>query len=586
MGSQIAVTALLSPTPIAQPTDAARQDALADLTAAAAGPARRRGERAALGGALGTAPTYGAKKRKAAAKKKKAKKKLPVCTKKDLKTSKKKRRKCRVVPVKKLPSPTGPVAAAPVTTPGTGAWTPAPGGGGAPEPTDGLRTYRGAFGKEQATRLLFRAGFGPLPGQAEELASIGLEGAVERLVNPGPARLEGPAPQGDFLVGGDFAPGDRWGHGHLEWLDRCARSTDQLGERMTLVLHDWLAISASAVGGTDMFSYVNLLRGGWRGSFRQLMLDLTVHPAMLQWLNGLGSDKWSPNENYAREIQELFCLGADRGAYTEADVREFARAFTGWDADWSDAEGLHNYRFVTDRWDGGEKVLYAGKPYERRGRFNWRDAVNVVVDHPLHPSYVAMRLWAAFIPTAPSALTVSQLEQLYRSSGERLEPLVKAILLHPDLYEGPSMTKSPVTYLGGLLRARRKGIDTDAWTWIADGCGQQLWYPPNVSGWNERAWLNTTTFEARWNGTSQLVWADEIPEDHYDDRPETPEQAVDAALAFWGDPVISSAHRGALLQHARQAATAFYWNDDPLTRTMRQYTLRQLVAAAPDHQVS
>lgn len=588
---QIAVTAPLSPTAIAPPTDTDRARAMRELGATTTSPrpgARPRGAARSAAAATSAEPLAErlatkapAKKTPSKRKKKPKKKKLPVCTKKDLKKPKKKRRKCRV-PVKKRPSPTGPVAAAPVTTPGTGAWTPAP------ERTDGLRTYRGTFGKEQATRLLFRAGFGPLPGQAEEFAGLGIEAAVERLVNPpGGARLEGPAPTGDYLVGGDFAPEDHWGHGHLEWLDRIARSTDQLGERMTLVLHDWLAISAGSVGATEMRSYIGLLRGGWRGSFRQLMLDLTVHPAMLQWLNGLGSAKWSPNENYAREIQELFCLGADRGAYTEQDVREFARAFTGWDADWVENVGLTNYRFDPERWDEDEKVVYAGKPYERRGRFNWRDAVNIVIDHPMHPSYVALRLWAAFIPTAPSAVTLAELEALYRSSGERLEPLVKAILLHPDLYNGPSMTKSPITFVGGLLRARRSGISTDAWTWICDTAGQQLWFPPNVSGWNERAWLNTTTFEARWNGVSQIVyWDGEIPDGHYATSSETPEEAVAAALAYWGDPAITTAHRAALLQHAQQAMQTFYWNDDETKRTMRQYTLRQLVAAAPDHQVS
>jgi uncharacterized protein (DUF1800 family) len=586
---QIAVTAPLSPTAPAlpAPSDAARARARAAVapTDADARRVTHRSRGATTVSATGesaamtVAPTFAAKS--ASAKRRKAKKKLPVCTKKDLKKSKNTRRACSVP--SKRPSPTGPAAAAPVTTPGTGAWTPAP------EPTDGLRTYRGTFGKEQATRLLFRGGFGPLPGQAEEFANLGLEAAVDRLLNPpGGARLEGPAPSGDFLVGGAFAPGERWGHGHLEWLDRLARSTDQLGERMTLVLHDWLAISADGVGqGSDMHSYIELLRSHWRGSMRTLMLDLTVHPAMLQWLNGLWSEKSSPNENYAREIQELFCLGADRGAYSEQDIREFARAFTGWSADWVENVGLTNYRFDPRRWDDDEKVLYAGKPYERRGRFDWRDAVNIVVDHPLHPSYVALRLWSAFIPSAPSPVTLAELERLYRASGEQLAPLVKAILLHPDLYNGPSMTKSPATYFAGMLRARRSGITTEAWIWLGDGAGQQLWYPPNVSGWNERAWLNTTTFEARWNAASSVVYHDgAVADGDYDGSTETPEQAVDAALSYWGNPAITTAHRAALLQLAQQSMQTFYWNDEPLKRTMRQHTLRQLIAAAPDHQVS
>ncbi len=537
-----------------------------------------------------------ATKKKPAAKKttkksKKRKKKLPVCTAKDLKKKKSKRRKCRIVkkvPVGQRPSsPTGPVAAPPVTAPSPDAWTPVV----VDVRTDGLRTYSGEFGVAQATRLLFRGGFGPAPGQAEEFATLGVKGAVARLMNPPAgkgtaATLAGPAPTCDGLVGGQFAPEDRWNHGTLQFLDRITRSTDQLGERLTMVLHDWLAINAGDVGAKHMLVSINAMRNGWRGSFRQLMLDMTIDPAMLQWLSGLGSDKWSPNENYAREIMELFCLGADRGAYTEADIRELARAFTGWRADWSDALGLHNFRFDANRWDSGEKVFFRGTAHERRGNFDWKDTVNAVIDHPLHPSFVALKLWGAFIPTPPTPVTLAELESLYRSGGERLEPLVEAILLHPDLYNGPSVTKSPVTYVAGMLRARSRGIDDEAWSWMLDSAGQSPWYPPNVSGWNERAWLNTTTYEARWNAASNHINHAPAREEDYEGSTETPEQAVAAALAFWGNPVLTDTHRAVLLQHARDAMTTFYWGNEALQRSMRQNTLRQLVTAAPDHQVS
>ena len=533
------------------------------------------------------------KKRETTAKKKRPKKKLPVCTKKDLKKKKAKRRKCRVVKPKpkqptspaSKPSPTGPVAAPPATSPTGDGWTqPAP--GTTPERTDGLRPYTGEFGARQATRLLFRAGFGPTPGQAEEVAALGLERAVAALMNPaGGASLQGPEPSGDFLVGGRFAPEDRWGHGHLEWLDRCVRSTDQLGERMTLVLHDWIAISVTGTGQRQMRGSIEKLRAGWRGSFRQLMLDMTVDPAMLEWLSGLDNTKWSPNENYARELMELFCLGADRGAYTEADVRALARALTGWTASWSEAEGMHDYRWERTRWDAKEKVFFAGTPHEKRGNFDWRDTVNAVIDHPLHASFVALKLWAAFIPTPPTPATLAELEALYRSSGERLAPLVEAILRHPDLYNGPTVTKAPVTYVAGLLRARRRGIDDESWTWLCDSAGQRLWEPPNVAGWNDKAWLNTTTYQARWWAASNCVRQDELDEDSYRGSTETPQAAVERALAWWGNPVLTPEHRAALDGLASDATTAAYWGEH-VRKTMRQLALRMLVVTCPDYQVS
>ncbi|MDO9352893.1 MAG: DUF1800 family protein, partial [Solirubrobacteraceae bacterium] len=400
------------------------------------------------------------------------------------------------------------------------------------------------------------------------------------------AALAGPAPSGSWLVGGGFVPEDRWNHGTLQFFDRIVRSTDQLGERMTMVLHDWLAINGGDVGARAMIASVETLRNDWRGSFRQLMLDMTIDPAMLSWLSGLGSDKRAPNENYAREIMELFCLGADRGAYTEADIREFARAFTGWQADWSADQGLHNHRFNPKRWDAGEKVFFRGTSYEKRGAFDWKGAVGAVIDHPMHPSFVALKLWGAFIPTPPTPATLAELESLYRSGGERLEPLVEAILLHPDLYTGPSVTKSPVTYVAGLLRSRNRGLKEESWSWLLDSAGQAPWYPPNVSGWNEKAWLNTTTFAARWGAITQLVREDPLEEADYKGSTETPEQAVDAALAFWGRPSLSVPHRAALVQHATEAMTTFYWNNAALKRALRQNTLRMLVVAAPDHQVS
>lgn len=537
------------------------------------------------------------KKTKAKSKKKPKKKTTPVCTKKDLKAQaaykknqklpKSKRKKlskprtCTVPAVVKKPSPTGPVAAPPVAAPTPDAFPTAP----TAERTDGLRVYSGPFGVQQATRLLFRGGFGPKPGQAEEFAALGLKGAVARLLNPGGDALVGPEPSCDGLVGGQFAPEDRWGHGHLEWLDRMVRSNDQLGERVTLVLHDWIAVSGDGVGARQLRNYIGKLRSGWRGSFRQLMLDMTVDPAMLEWLNGLNSDKWSPNENYARELMELFCLGADRGAYTEADIREMARALTGWTADWSEEEGLHNYRWDKTRWDSKTKVFFKGTPQERSGVFDWKDTVNAVIDHPLHASYVALRLWGAFIPTAPTQVTLDELTALYRNSGERLEPLIEAILLHPDLYNGPSVMKSPATYIAGMLRATGRGIDDEGWTWISSGAGQFLGYPPNVSGWNERAWLNTTTYQYRWYAASNCVRHEEIDEDSYVGSTETPAQAVERALGYWGNPSITAEHRAALDGLSNDVVRSNYWSEQG-RKAHRQVLLRQLVVTCADYHVS
>ncbi|MEH3052719.1 MAG: DUF1800 family protein [Patulibacter minatonensis] len=537
--------------------------------------------------------TAKAKARAKAKAKAKKKKQLPVCNAKDLKKSKKKRRKCRVVKKKtpaknaaQAPSPAGPIAAPPATSPSPDAFPTPP----IAAPYPGIATYAGPWGVEQATRLLFRAGFGPTPGQAEEFARIGLRASVDRLLNPGGTERIGPAPTGTYLVGGDFAPADRYGHLHLDFLDRAVRGRDQLGERMTLVLHDWFAVSENSVDRPLVVNHLQLLRAGWRGSFRKLLIDVTQDPAMLNFLDGTSNRKGAPNENYARELQELFALGADRGAYTETDVRELARALTGFRNDWSEELRSHNFRFDPTRFDSGTKTIYAGTGWERSGRLGWQDAVNAVVDHPMHPSFVVLKLWSYFIPTAPTPETQAGLEAIYRTSGEQLLPLLDAILVHPDLHQGASMAKPPVVFAAGLLRGRGVGISTDAWTWMGNNAGQMIGQPPNVAGWNDRAWLNTSSHSARWTMVVNLVRASLATAAGYRGKTESSAEAVDAALGFWGRPTVSAEHARVLAAVAAETwaprTPGDQYGSMETFLTQRQNALRVMVAAAPDAQVS
>ena len=207
--------------------------------------------------------------------------------------------------------------------------------------------YRGKFGEREAARLLWRAGFGPKPGEAAKLARrFNLRGAVRSLTRPkGPERLKGPAPvDGDGLP---LAPFDAYGHDLLWWLDRMVRTNHPLVERMALIWHDWFA-TADVDSQQLSIQQAQLFERRWMGPFYQLLLDVTVDPAMLIWLSGVDNTRRAPNENYARELMELFTLGASDASgfpYSEDDVREQARALTGWDADWQDDVGYVNFHF-------------------------------------------------------------------------------------------------------------------------------------------------------------------------------------------------------------------------------------------------
>jgi uncharacterized protein (DUF1800 family) len=439
-----------------------------------------------------------------------------------------------------------------------------------------LPVYGGRFGVPEAERLLWRAGFGPRPGEAQRLARKGLHGAVKSLTRPKREHLQGPSPHDDD--GHPLAPTDAYGHDQLWWLDKMVRTRRPLVERMTLVWHDWFATSNDGVGSSRlMIRQNNVLRRLALGSFEKLLLEVTRDPAMLLWLSGAESTKEAPNENYGRELMELFTLGAGRG-YGERDVREQARALTGFANDWDDDLGPVRFHYEGERHDRGVKRIFG-----KRGRYDWRDSCRLCIRHQSHPSFFVRKLWSYFIPTAPGRRTERALERLYVSSGYRVRPVVEAILRHPSLYRGPRMTKPPVVFIAGMLRGLGRGIDTDAWVWLSDLAGQQLFYPPDVSGWDDDRWLDTSSWRGRWLAA---VWASKerlMDPDKDTLVLEEPRAAVDRALAFWGNPQLSRNTHAALEQFAARVRGGANrkWKQEsyPL---LCQNALRMMIATSPD----
>ena len=440
----------------------------------------------------------------------------------------------------------------------------------------------------QVRRLLWRAGFGPMPGQVQALAGQPIEAGVQGLTRPsGAAVLHGPAPTAEN--GEALAPADAWGEDHCWWLDRMVRSDQQLVERMTFIWHDWFANSNEKVGSQQrMLDQNELFRENALGNFRDLFTAVTANPAMLVFLDGIYNDKWEPNENYAREMMELFSLGADRGAYSEDDVREMARALTGWTADWTESAGLQNFRFEASRHDNTNKTVFG-----QTGNWNWEDAVRLCLENPLHASFFVAKLWSYFVPTPPDEATLASLEGVYLASGYEVRPVVEAILQGPEFLEGPELVTPPVVYNAGLLRAIGRPIDTTAWAWLSAGAGQQLFYPPNVSGWDFTRWLDTSTAKARWELAS-YVTARSYPnpwpgagEAQYSET-ETAAEALASAFGYWANPALSSESQACIAAFAQSCfdgLTIAPWERGPY-RAMRQNALRMLIATAPDMQVS
>jgi uncharacterized protein (DUF1800 family) len=432
----------------------------------------------------------------------------------------------------------------------------------------GLPVYRGKFGAAEAERLLWRAGFGPRRGEAARLARKGVRGAVLTLTRPtGPEQLVGPEPKDDR--GFPIAPVDAVGHDHLWWLDRMVRSSHQLVERMTLVWHDWFATRRVGGGSQKLMVDQNqLFRGQALGDFSRLLLDVTKDPAMLLWLNGNQNTRRSPNENYARELMELFTLGVNRG-YTETDIREQARALTGWRNRRARGMGAYDFHYEPRLHDETIKTVFG-----KTGNFDWQDACRLCLEHPNHASFFVRKLWSYFVPTAPPAATQRALEAMYRQR-YAVRPVVEAILMHPALYNGPRMVKPPVVYAAGLLRSLGQGVSTANWYRLGFASGQRLFFPPNVAGWDDVRWLDTSTFRGRWFLASTAL----TPVARTGSAPAKAGVLVDRAASLVGARPLTAPTRKALVRFAEGALRS----NQP---AVVENALRQLVAVSPEVQTS
>jgi uncharacterized protein (DUF1800 family) len=313
------------------------------------------------------------------------------------------------------------------------------------------------------------------------------------------------------------------------------------------------------------------LRAGALGSFQDLLLSVTSDPAMLVWLDGVKNTKRSPNENYGREMMELFTLGWSNG-YTETDVREQARSLTGWRAQQVKGVGPTNFEYLPQAHDDGTKTVFG-----KSGDFDWHDSCRLCVQNPYHAAYFVQNLWSYFIPTPPDKATLAGLQSLY-DSGTAIRPVVSAILRHPDLYDGPRMVKQPVVYTAGLLRTLGQGVSGNIWTQLALQSGQRLFLPPDVAGWDYTRWLDTATFRARWFLAANALAPLRLDEKSGGEAAK-PAVHLERAQHLLGDVELSTKTQHALLSFTSAAQKTANAN-------VVQNALRQLVAVSPDLQTA
>jgi uncharacterized protein (DUF1800 family) len=423
-------------------------------------------------------------------------------------------------------------------------------------------------------RLWWRAWFGPRPRDLR--GSRTHADLVDEFLHPKGAALEGP----DARVNGRrLDPLNQYGHDVLWWLDRMVRGRHPLVERMTFNWHDHWATSNTKVNDVRlMMRQQRTLRRYSLGNFRTMARAMVRDGAMQIWLDLAGSSDDAPNENFAREFFEIFTLGANNG-YTEKDIRESARALTGFTFDYNSKR----FGFDPKLHDGGTKHILG-----KHGRFGPLDVVDIALENPHHAPYLMEQLWGYFSPRQVPPRLLRKLVSTYTASGFEIRPVVSLILNDAALYadlEEPDMIKPPVVYTAGMLRQTGTYIKTDDWVWMLDQMGQKPFYPPNVAGWNQNeAWLSTGTLRMRFQAAAALL--NDAIKDGSVPAQRTPEQALARSRTYAGQPWTSRATTSALASYSRRSVAGkdqkweikHYWPE-------RERVLRQILLAGPDAQV-
>ncbi len=302
------------------------------------------------------------------------------------------------------------------------------------------------------------------------------------------------------------------------WLHRMAHSGAPLRERLTLFWHGHFATSIAKVRQPGLMIKQNqLFRTHALGKFRPFLLEVSRDPAMLLWLDSNSNVKAKPNENYAREVMELFTLGP--GHYSEQDIREAARAFTGWHTTgdrfgrggprpFPPQPGMEDsgpaFAFNAAEHDSGPKTVLG-----QTGPWNGQDVVRILLDQPAAARFLVRKLYREFISEAddPPERVLEPLAEQLRKSDYDIGDLVKTMLRSRLFFSHHAYRrriKGPVEYVLGLVRGLDAPASPTALVDALEGLGQALFAPPNVRGWEGgRAWLNSLTLVARHN----LAWA-------------------------------------------------------------------------------
>lgn len=383
----------------------------------------------------------------------------------------------------------------------------------------------------EAAHLLNRAGFGGNPREIRALHAMGREKAVNSLIGASDAPDAFPRPEWasveqaladvrsfmdqrrelrQSLRGLSAEEAERRRReaqqklqqenrrhaleGQGWWFRRIVHTKAPLREKMALFWHDHFATSVQKVRQPVLMIEQNeLFRRHAFGSFRELTQAIVEDPAMMLYLDTQNSRKGKPNENFAREVMELFTLG--EGHYSEQDIREAARAFTGYQLNRLNGKVTH----VRRQWDETDKTIFG-----KTGPFDGRDVVNLIFDQPRPAAFIAKKIWEFFVYDNPAEPAVASLAETLRKADYQIAPLLREIFLSKEFYSENAIRyqiKCPIQFITTMLKQLEIDNPPTGFPITAQQqLGQVLFMPPNVAGWDwGQAWINTNTLLTRYN---------------------------------------------------------------------------------------
>ncbi|MEE8290355.1 MAG: DUF1800 domain-containing protein [Candidatus Tectomicrobia bacterium] len=453
--------------------------------------------------------------------------------------------------------------------------------------------------------LMRRAGCGASREELEERAARGYEATVEELLNPDAE----PVDRYEFLRyhPGFWKPITSPGMGSAAWLHTMLNTQRLLEEKMVLFWHQVFATGQSKVDHWhELIAQADMFRDRGMGSYRDLLVELAKNPAMIYWLDNCDNHGHAVNENWGRELLELFSLGV--GNYTETDVREVSRVFTGWTIALTPPRGYYNrwdweFEYIDADHDEGEKTFLG-----HTGHFHGEDIIDIICQQPATARFVARHLYNFFVadevqvpawqvtpPRDPAA--IDTLAKAFTASQYDIRSVLRVLFLS-DFFKQARFAKikSPAEVVIGLLRLAggaefpAPGIGNLAKQ--PSYMGQDLLNPPSVEGWHTGAeWVNSGTLMKRINfaadvlGDTSRPGIDAIVQRLKSQSDLSPEGFVESCLDLIGPLDVRPEARQQLVEHASETGTLRWSTEqDASTSRARVGEMLQLIASVREFQ--